>query len=473
MYSSRRWRARSRAITHGVTLFVVSLCINSISMMPFGANVADAKTPGKTYCFYRKCHRVKTLSETERLVGETISLHTSHYDSCHRDRYNPCGLTSSGEPFFADRPDNAASPIYPNGTKLLVWSPASKQAAVVRINNAGPYWGNRKLDVSRALARELGFERRGVTKLQTRILSSPTRAEARYKKNRRYAKVRGPIGKFDSIDEAEKGLAVLLAFDAMTTAALGPSGAGAMQSVERPFEVAAKVTGGRAFASIQPRLERWPVVARQYAQVNWPVVEDAAKPNAVGGPVRVASADAAATRKLASWPVVAGTERVEDKRQVVTVQRVAIAWPVVTGNETNATGRVGSDGKLGVLASTTRLTDESLMVRMAALAPRLATGQKRERVAKSKLRSRVKTSKRKRSAKKIAAKRDRRRSMSKKRRTSKAERRRANRKRKVARRPQAQTRSRRLVRPQRSKAKQQPYVAVRQILHRALGRNAS
>ena len=30
---------------------------------------AEAKTPGSTYCFYGKCHRVKTIAETQALVG--------------------------------------------------------------------------------------------------------------------------------------------------------------------------------------------------------------------------------------------------------------------------------------------------------------------------------------------------------------------------------------------------------------------
>ena len=114
------------------------------------AGYANAKTPGSTYCFYKTCHRVKTLAETRALIGQDHTLPASFYDDCKADRYNPCGLTSSGEVFHANAPDNAASSIYPDGTKLLVWSPQSGQALILRINNAGPYWGNRTLDVSRA-----------------------------------------------------------------------------------------------------------------------------------------------------------------------------------------------------------------------------------------------------------------------------------------------------------------------------------
>lgn len=188
-----------------------------------GSGQAEAKTPGKTYCYNRVCHRVKTLAETRALVGGVETLHTSHYDSCKKDRFNPCGLTSSGEVFRADTPDNAASPIYPNGTVLLIWSPATKKSAVVRVNNAGPYWKGRKLDVSRATAQKLGFAGRGVAHLKVRVLSAPTRAEATYKRNRRYEAVPGYIGAFASLDEAHIGVAQTYAVAALSLPAGGAS----------------------------------------------------------------------------------------------------------------------------------------------------------------------------------------------------------------------------------------------------------
>ncbi|HEX2842646.1 septal ring lytic transglycosylase RlpA family protein [Hyphomicrobium sp.] len=166
---------------------------------------AEAKTPGKTYCFYSKCHRVKTIKETEALVGSEETLMASHYDSCKRDRYNPCGLTSSGAPFDSEAPDNAASPIYPDGTALLVWSPATKVSLVLRVNNAGPYWGDRRLDVSRKAAEKLGFAGQGVAKLKVRVIDAPSLEEATYKKNRSYDPVPGYIGEFASLDEAQAG----------------------------------------------------------------------------------------------------------------------------------------------------------------------------------------------------------------------------------------------------------------------------
>lgn len=161
---------------------------------------ADAKTPGRTYCFNGVCHTVKTLEETRRLVGKTTTLKASHYDDAKKDRFNPSNLTSSGEYFRAGKPDNAASPIYPNGTKLLVWHPGTRKALAIRINNAGPYWGDRKLDLSRAAAAALGMG--GVATLHVRVLEAPSHAEATYSKGRTYAPVKGYMGQFATLDAA-------------------------------------------------------------------------------------------------------------------------------------------------------------------------------------------------------------------------------------------------------------------------------
>jgi peptidoglycan lytic transglycosylase len=194
-------RAAARLTGAWRLLSVLALATASI---PFVAAIdgARAKTPGKTYCFNRTCHRVLTLAETRRQIGRSRSVLASYYRNCRLDRYNPCGLTSSGAVFRPSRPDNAASPIYPNGTKLLVWNPSNRRTVVVRIDNAGPYWGKRTLDLSRAAADRLGFRHRGIARLKVSVLSAPTRSQARYRARRVYAPVRGYIGRFASLSMA-------------------------------------------------------------------------------------------------------------------------------------------------------------------------------------------------------------------------------------------------------------------------------
>ncbi len=183
--------------------FLATLTIASAGILGLVALVSSpvaAKAPGKTHCFNGVCHYVKTIGETQRSIGKTTTVQASNYDDAKRDRYNPTNLTSSGAYFEAWKPDNAASPNYPDGTKLLVWHPGNKKTLVVRINNAGPYYGNRTLDLSRAAAEKLGF--RGVATLQVKVIAAPTKSEATYSKGRKYDWVPGYVGTYASIDQA-------------------------------------------------------------------------------------------------------------------------------------------------------------------------------------------------------------------------------------------------------------------------------
>lgn len=224
----------------GRTLFARALTCVTATIAAFAGAIfeAEAKTPGSTYCFYNTCHRVRTIAETQAMVGRVETLSTSFYDDCSRDRYNPCGLTSSGERFRPDRPDNAASPIHPDGTVLLVFNPATKAAAVVRVNNAGPYWGDRKLDVSRATAEKLGLRKNGVGKLQVRVIKAPTSAEAKYSRERTYRPVQGFLGKFASADAAHRGMAAVMALEAIAASTVAPMAASALVAARSDLRLA-------------------------------------------------------------------------------------------------------------------------------------------------------------------------------------------------------------------------------------------
>jgi rare lipoprotein A len=171
-------------------------------LLTFTAPPSEAKAPGMSHCHNGICHRVLTLGQTRAQTGKVHRIAASHYDDCRRDRFNPCGLTSSGEAFRADEANNTASSIHPDGTILVIRNPSNQRAAVVRVNNFGPFKGNRKLDVSRATAERLGFARQGVAALDVMVVHTPTEAETRYRRNRRYEPVAGYIGRMASIDHA-------------------------------------------------------------------------------------------------------------------------------------------------------------------------------------------------------------------------------------------------------------------------------
>lgn len=159
--------ARGRAFSIVMSALVCGGVVN----LPDGA--ALAKTPGKTYCINGVCHRVKTIAEMETLVGHEEVVVASYYDDCKVDKHNPCTALSSGEEFRPDLPDNAASPVYPNGTILILSNPKTEKQVLVRVNNSGPYRKGRMLDVSRAAAEQLGFLKKGVARLKVTVISGP------------------------------------------------------------------------------------------------------------------------------------------------------------------------------------------------------------------------------------------------------------------------------------------------------------
>ena len=217
---------------------VAALLLGAGAVLAVPAADAEAKTPGSKYCFYDTCHRVASIAETEAMIGREMTLNASFYDDCRRDTYNPCGLTSSGEAFHPERPDNAASPIFPDGTTLLLFNPRTRGAAVVRVNNAGPYWGKRKIDVSKAAAEKLGFRKHGVADLQVRVIKAPSKAEATYKKNRRYGRVPGFLGQYGSLPEAHRGMAAVMALEAIASSMLAPLTGGIVAAARDETRVA-------------------------------------------------------------------------------------------------------------------------------------------------------------------------------------------------------------------------------------------
>jgi rare lipoprotein A len=166
---------------------------------------SEAKIPGAVHCYNDICHQVRTIADTERRLGIIEPVMASFYDAPDRDRFNPRTETSSGERFAADADDNAASPIHPDGTVLLIWSPTTHAAAMVRINNAGPYFPGRSLDVSRGVAERLGFGDGGVMMLLSVVIAAPQPPDAAYVRGRVYPKVPGYFGTFASLDLARLG----------------------------------------------------------------------------------------------------------------------------------------------------------------------------------------------------------------------------------------------------------------------------
>ena len=69
----------------------------------------------------------------------------------------------------------AANPTLPLGSIVRVVNPKNHRSEVVRINDRGPYVEGRELDVSWAVAHNLGFDQRGTARVRVELLKVPPR----------------------------------------------------------------------------------------------------------------------------------------------------------------------------------------------------------------------------------------------------------------------------------------------------------
>jgi rare lipoprotein A len=83
--------------------------------------------------------------------------------------------SASGEPFNQNAM-TAAHRTLPFGTQVLVTNMDNGQSVVVRINDRGPYSGDRVIDLSTAAARVLGLIQSGVAPVRLDVIDSSARA---------------------------------------------------------------------------------------------------------------------------------------------------------------------------------------------------------------------------------------------------------------------------------------------------------
>ncbi|WP_041794694.1 septal ring lytic transglycosylase RlpA family protein [Pararhodospirillum photometricum] len=82
--------------------------------------------------------------------------------------------TANGEVFDQDRL-SAAHTILPLPSIVQVTNLANGRSIIVRVNDRGPFVNDRIIDMSRAAARALGFERAGRTKVRVQVLAWESR----------------------------------------------------------------------------------------------------------------------------------------------------------------------------------------------------------------------------------------------------------------------------------------------------------
>ena len=126
--------------------------------------------------------------------GDTLSGTASWYGIYFQGR-----PTASGEPY--DRHElTAAHKTLPLQTKVKVTNLINNKTVIVRINDRGPFVGERIIDLSEAAAKKIGYLHKGVTEVIVEIIGLPedkkTRlAAARAKQKAALAKAAAAIKK--------------------------------------------------------------------------------------------------------------------------------------------------------------------------------------------------------------------------------------------------------------------------------------
>lgn len=105
---------------------------------------------------------------SEPRIGMQMVGTTSYY---HRSLNG--NLTANGERYRHMGGMTAAHRNLPFGTKLLVTDRDTGKSVTVRVNDRGPYVKSRVLDLSGLAATRLGIVKKGLGKVDIRVLSLP------------------------------------------------------------------------------------------------------------------------------------------------------------------------------------------------------------------------------------------------------------------------------------------------------------
>ncbi len=109
------------------------------------------------------CSIASTTVMVSDASARTVSGVASYYGARFHGRQ-----TANGERFNMYAL-TAAHKTLPFGTKVKVTNPDNGRSVVVRINDRGPFHGNRTIDLSRGAAAKIGMVEKGVGKVKMEI----------------------------------------------------------------------------------------------------------------------------------------------------------------------------------------------------------------------------------------------------------------------------------------------------------------
>jgi len=116
-------------------------------------------------------------------IGESKDVLASWYGEYFHGRKTALGEVYDMNGF------SAAHKTYPLGTVLKVTNPDNGVSLTVRINDRGPFWGNRELDLSKGSAEYLGTKEQGVAPVHIEVISVPSVARSTFVVKRRAPKI--------------------------------------------------------------------------------------------------------------------------------------------------------------------------------------------------------------------------------------------------------------------------------------------
>ncbi len=135
---------------------------------PFGAEGSrQPRQPWHHTPSSKRSHHSASAAAAPRTARKSQAGSASYYANRFHGR-----KTASGRPYHKDAM-TAAHRTLPLGTWVRVTSVRNNRSVVVQINDRGPYYGGRIIDLSRAAATELDMIHSGTARVHLEILKEP------------------------------------------------------------------------------------------------------------------------------------------------------------------------------------------------------------------------------------------------------------------------------------------------------------
>lgn len=141
-----------------ILFILVLIALVGFTLVVNDENVSDSTTT----------ENLNNLKEEEVVAADRSLVDFVNIGTMKASWYGP-GFhgkkTANGE-IYDQMSFTAAHKSFKFGTLLKITNPKNNKSVIVRINDRGPYIHGRDLDLSKAAALELGFVKKGVTKIK-------------------------------------------------------------------------------------------------------------------------------------------------------------------------------------------------------------------------------------------------------------------------------------------------------------------